>query len=160
MPITAFTTYADVRAVLGVSEKDLSDSTLALDWYSDNLDEELAEVSATLADSFATASTATSPSPEQVRLVRSVRTFAATVVARTATTALRLAAPQQVTDGKAAMARFTDPLDRLAKDIEAKYQAAKAKVEAAALAVENVGNTSTSRVWFAVVSPSTDPVTG
>lgn len=160
MPITAFTTYADVRAVLGVSEKDLSDDTLALAWYSDNLDEAMAEISLTLADSFAVASQEATPSSEQVRLVRSVRTFASAAVARTATAALRLAAPQQVTDGKAAMARFTDPLDRLTKDIEAKYLAAKAKVEAAVVALENSGKVTTPRVWFSVVSPAEDPVTG
>lgn len=158
MPITAYTTYDDVRAVLGVSSKDLADATLALHWYSDALDEALDEVSPNLAQAFADASAATTPSAEQVRLIRSVRTFAATVVAKTATTAVRMFAPQHITDGKAAMSRFTDPIKELVKDIDAKYLDAREKVVAALAGTTPA--VTVARQWFSAVSPADDPVTG
>lgn len=160
MSITAYTTFADVRAVLGVSEKDLSDSTLSLAWYSDTLDEELEEVSTNLVATFLAATSAVTPSEDQKRLMRAVRIFAAAAVARTATAAIRLAAPQQVTDGKAAMTRFSDPIKELTKDVEAKYLAARDKVAAALSAIISTGSGGGQRPWFSVVSPSSDPVTG
>lgn len=160
MSITAYTTYDDVRAVLGVSAKDLSDETLSLAWYSDVLDEELDKVSSTLAQAFSTASSETTPSVAQQRLMRSVRIFASVAVANSATAALRMFAPQQVTDGKAAMTRFSDPVKELAKEIATKLQSARDAVAAALVAVETTSLTSTPRVWFSVVSPTSDPVTG
>ncbi len=160
MPITVYTTYNDVRAVLGVSSKDLSDDTLALNWYSDALDDELDGVHANLATFFSDASQAQPPSDKQVRLMRSVRTFAATVVAKAATTGLPMFAPQQVGDGKAMMARFSDPVRDIVKSVEKAYQAAKDKLVLDVAALEEVSSTGVARVWFSVVSPVDDPVTG
>jgi hypothetical protein len=82
------------------------------------------------------------------------------VVAKAAIPAMRMAAPQQVSDGKATLTRFTDPLVELERGIDKNYAQAKNRVEAAleALLVGNKG--TTARVYFSVVSPGVDPVTG
>lgn len=160
MSIAAYTTFNDVRAALGVTPKDLADDTLALSYYEDSLLEGLDNVHPSLIQSFNEANSADPQSSAQARLTRSVRLLATLVVAKAAIPAMRMAAPQQVSDGKATLTRFTDPLVELERGIDKNYAQAKNRVEAAleALLVGNKG--TTARVYFSVVSPGVDPVTG
>lgn len=160
MALTAYTSYADVRAALGVTPKDLSDETLGLPYYEDSLVEGLDSVHSSLITAFDEATAAAPQSPAQSRLIRSFRVLATLIAARAAIPALRMAAPQQVTDGKAALTRFNDPLSDLTRALDDKYNQAKVRAEEA-LALLTVASTpSVPRVWFSAVTPSADPVTG
>ena len=160
MPITSYTTYDDVRAALGVSDQDLGDSTLGLTLYDDALAMELAAVSPTIETLFASTSAQPSPTDAEKQLLRATRAFATYVVARELVPAMRMFAVQQVTDSKASMSRFNDPLAQLAKDIEKKYQLAKDALVAALTGVVGQALPSTPRQYLYVVSPAYDPVTG
>lgn len=160
MALTAFTTYDDVRAALGVTTKDLPDGTLGLAYYEDSLIEGLDDVHTSLVQAFEEANSAEPQTQAQARLARSTRLYATLVVAKAALPALRMAAPQQVTDGKAAMSRFNDPLIELERRIDDNCAKARNKVDAALQLVLTSATTTVSRVWFSVVSPAEDPVTG
>lgn len=160
MSILTYTTYNDVRAALGVTVKDLADETLALQLYSDTLDSELEEVDADLATIFADASAAVPPSAAQSRLLRSARQFATFALAKTLAPSLPVFARKQITDGKAALTRYDDPLKEVLKDLTQKYQASRDRLLSAIQALDGATASSTPRLYFAVASPSSDPVTG
>ena len=160
MALTAYTSYADVRAALGVSQKDLSDETLGLPYYEDSLVEGLDSVHSSLIPAF-DESTATDPqTPAQSRLTRSFRVLATLITARAAIPALRMAAPQQVTDGKAAFTRFNDPLAELSRALDEKYNQARVRAEEALAQLTTSNSSTVPRVWFSAVTPGSDPVTG
>lgn len=160
MSITSYTTYDDVRAALGVSDQDLSDSTLGLTLYDDALAMELAAVSPNIETLFASTNAQPSHTDAEKQLLRATRTFATYAVARELVPAMRMFAVQQVTDSKAAMSRFSDPLAQIAKDIEKKYQLTKDALLAALASVVGQSSPSTQRQYLYVVSPAYDPVTG
>ena len=68
--ITEFTSYADVRAALGVSEDDLEDETLELDLYADMLEVEFEDVSATFLTTYAAAQATDTPTEAQARFLK------------------------------------------------------------------------------------------
>lgn len=160
MTLTAFTSYDNVRAALGVTTKDLPDGTLGLSYYEDSLAEGLDDVHTSLVNAFEEAASADPQSDAQSRLVRSARLYATIVVAKAALPALRLAAPQQVTDGKAGMTRFNDPFIELERRIDDNCSRAKTKLDAALQEVLKAGSSRAARVWFSVINPDSDPVTG
>ena len=73
--ITEFTSYADVRAALGVSEDDLEDETLELDLYADMLEVEFEDVSATFLTTYAAAQATDTPTEAQARFLKATRLF-------------------------------------------------------------------------------------
>lgn len=121
---------------------------------------ELAAVSPTVEALFASTSAQPSPTDAEKQLLRATRAFSTYAVARELVPAMRMFAVQQVTDSKASMSRFSDPLAQIAKDIEKKYQLTKDALLAALAAVVGQASTSTQRQYLYVVSPAYDPVTG
>ena len=160
MAITSYTTYDDVRAALGVSAQDLQDSTLGLTLYDDALAMELAAISSGVEALFTVTNNSVSPTDAEKQFLRATRTFATYAVARELVPAMRMFAVQQVTDSKASMSRFSDPLATVSKDIEKKYQLAKDALNAALVSVNGAGSSGYQRVDLFVSSPSFDPVTG
>ena len=67
--ITDYTTFNDVRAALGVDDKDLPDSVLALDIYSAGLTQDLEDVDVNLPDTYLTVSAESSPTAQQTRFL-------------------------------------------------------------------------------------------
>ena len=125
MAIVSYTTFNDVRAVLGVSDDELEDATLSLSVYADSLDLELLAIGATLPSLF----TATQNKPlgdrtadEKVFLMQ-VAQFATYHVANEVGQALPMM-PKTISDGKANMSRFADAPYRLTMErIKSKYDA-------------------------------------
>lgn len=111
MALTTYTSYAEIRAVLGVSAKELTDVTLALPLYEQVLLQDLDEVSATVAAAY-TSVAAIDPGSRtttQQKLYEITRSFAAYQVASNLLTALPLFAPRAVKDGRAELERQADP---------------------------------------------------
>ena len=107
--ITEFTSYADVRAALGVSEDDLEDGTLELDLYADMLEVEFEDVSATFLTTYAAAQATDTPTEAQARFLKATRLFSTYAIAKHLTASLPLFAAKDVTDSKATVTRFDSP---------------------------------------------------
>lgn len=162
--ITDYTTFADVRALLGVNDIELSDATLALEVYSHSLTAELEEVDVGLPAKFVeVADTDDSAwTTAQRRFFESCRLFSAYAVAKQATTALPMFGPKDVGDSKAVISRFSDsPYKQTEKKIKEGFDLQKTRL-AKAYADLNTTSTTTAtpRTMLVISSPTTDRVTG
>lgn len=110
MALLDYTSYDEVRAVLGVSEKEITDATLALDVYQLNLSVELAALSEALEGDYATVSAvaANTRTALQTKFYGAVRLFSTYAVAFQLLAALPNFSPKDITDGKAAVGRYAD----------------------------------------------------
>lgn len=124
MAILTFTTFEDVRGVLGVTEEEVDDVTLSLNIYDFGLQEELEDIGATLPSEFVTVAAVveSSRTDDQQRFFRLVQMFSTYAVAKQLASSLPLFAPQSITDSKATMARFTqNPYEATVKEIDRQY---------------------------------------
>lgn len=163
MPVLDYTTAADIRAVLGVSDIELKDETLALEVYASNLNAELEEVGTTLPTKYAEVSgtQADARTPEQRRFFETTRLFAAYAVAKQCTSSLPMFSPKDISDSKTLMGRFSDsPYKETTKRVCAGYDLNKTRLANAFAALSQTTGALPQRVLMAVSSPSTDRVTG
>ena len=164
MSLTDYTSYAEVRAVLGVESEEISDTTLALSLYGDHLTNELEGVNVNLPTQYAAVVAVVSPAVRtdvQTRFYSVTRLFAAYAVAKQLGSALAMFGPKDITDGKATVSRFADsPYKATLSRVDQQYEALRAKLEAAYLALGLTLTQSTPRPYFVISSPSTNPVTG
>lgn len=160
MALAPYTTYADVRAACGVTEEEVPDAVLSLQLYELTLLRDLKGVSASLAADFGAWSADGAPALQQAA-ASAVKLFATYAVARTLSVGLPLAAPKDIGDGKATLARFADaPYRAVIERVQAEYEKALAELRSAVEALSG-GSTSTSYgSTFLVSSPSFDPVLG
>jgi hypothetical protein len=161
--LTNYTTYNDIRSILGVSDQELSDATLGLEVYKSYLDSELDEVDSTLITEYAAvvAVLEASRTAAQKRFYRTTRLFAVYAVARQLTTALPLFSPKDISDGKASLARFSDsPYREVTKKVTSEYDRLKTALLDAFYGLTSSTATSTARVYFSSAILVPDPVTG
>jgi hypothetical protein len=160
-PIIEYTTYAEVRSALGVSDEELEDSTLALNMYALALDAALKRISATLPADYGVieAKDATARSTAEQNVFDAVRLFSVYQIAAELT-GLPLFSPKQVTDGKAGFSRYADsPYKEAIKQVRQKldlYQNSLMSVYASFKS----SSTPATRVWMGGGTPTTDPVLG
>jgi hypothetical protein len=164
MALLDFISFDDVRAALGVSSDEITDTTLSLDLYEFNLVSELESIGLTLIADYE-AQKASAPdtwTEEQTRFHQAVKLFSAYAVAKQATVALPMFSPKEQTDGKAALVRFAqNPYkDTIAAILQA-YDVYRTKLEAAYGVIKMTGTPEAStRPYFIVATPAYDPVTG
>jgi len=159
-----YTTFAEIRAVLGVTTDELSDATLELDLYTYSLDLEIASIDAGLAAEFAAvkAVAPVSRTTAQTTLYAAVKAFTPYAVAVQLASSLPLFAPKSITDGKASISRDSSaPYAATIAQCKFNYEKFRAGLEAAYSALVG-GAASVVAVlpFLSVVSPSSDPVTG
>lgn len=157
MALTAYTSYDNVRAALGIPAKELADATLALSLYVNSLELALVAVDTDMITDFTTASGQSTVA--SLAFVKSLNNFAAYYVAQMCSSLLLT---KSVTDGKAGFIRQSDRgyLDAMARlDRESSRASADLRTKYDAYA-----GTSTAVVvpptFLGVSTPSTDPVTG
>ena len=160
MAVLTYTTYADIRAALGVSDEDLEDSTLGLNLYANYLTQEMEDVSLTLESTFTTAAAVVTPSAEQTRFLTATRLFATFAVAKQLTAALPLFSAKQISDGKATMQRFDNPYRDTIKNVLEQYDRTRNRLISALSALGTSTTASVTKSYFSVVSPDTDPIVG
>lgn len=164
MSMPEFITFDDVRAALGVSEDEITDTTLSLDVYEFNLVSELEGISLLLIPAYLALSEAgpTSWTDIQKRFYQATRLFAAYAVAKQATIAVPMFSPKEQTDGKAGLVRFAqDPYKGMIARVLAQYEIFKIKLEVAyAATTATTATPLTIRSYMSVVGIGVDPVTG
>lgn len=163
MALAPYCSPDEVRAVLGPTDVELSNSTLDLPVYSLGLLRELRRISLTLPAAYLVANTAVAPTAQQQSLVDSVREFSVYCVARQVGASLGLTAAKDITDDKASLGRFSDGSfqDVLARVEELFQRTRAALVEVAAVALSDVGTSSfIFPIAFVPSRRGIDPVTG
>lgn len=166
MELIAFTTYADIRAIVGLSAKELPDEDLALESYIFGLQESLGAVSSTLEADYTSASanmSADSYTDSEQSLYRATRLFAAAQVSLAVAYSLPMRANKAITDGKAGLSRFTDsPFRDTVENLKGLFASAKANLETVYASYKGLDSTTVVSLpsFVRAVSPSVDPVTG
>ncbi len=161
MALTDFTSYDEIRAVLGVSDEELEDVTIALPLYYQKLSFEFEDLSDNLVALYTAAKAAPSPTAAQTKLLNAVQVFSAYVVARDLLVSIPLFAPRRIQDGRAEMERFTDPFETLRDDVAAGYLSAKARVETALAGLGElvVSSAYVTPAYTSLAGLAIDPVT-
>lgn len=162
MLLTDYTTYNEVRAVLGVDLDELSDNTLALEVYLRSLELELQGIAAALPADFATVKVVAEASrtASQQAFYAAVKLFAPYAVAVQLSSGLSLFAPKTVTDGKAVVTRDSSaPYKAAIEECKANYSRFRVVLVNAYAAYKGSASVGTVRPFFVVVSPASDPVT-
>ena len=158
--ILNYTTYDEIRAILGVSSDDLEDATLDLQIYDNYLTMELEDVNINIPDAFSTAYTAPSPTAAQLRFLQATSMFAAFAIARQLTTSLPLFAAKQETDSKASGTRFDNAYKDTIASVQKEYGRMRNRLIQCYDAVASTETTKVTRTFFGIVKPSSDPITG
>lgn len=159
MALIDYTTYAEIRAVLGVSDEELEDADLALPIRNLELEMAFDEVSPNLLDFYDIALAANPKSPSQRRLVRAVPVFAAYAVAIRLLASLPLFAPKKITDGRAEFERIADPYKHLREELGLALDNVIGIIKDALEDLGEIGPTLSPQL-FAMSSRTLDPVTG
>lgn len=117
MAVTDYTTSASVRAVLGVAEEELEDTTIESTVFGTRLDETFYGMNASLPDDFLTIGALGAPSTLQIRFLNLVEAFAAYQVAGFLLGSVALFAPQEIEASRDRFARVADPYKDLRSDV-------------------------------------------
>lgn len=164
MAMLDYTTYDDIRAVLGVSSDELEDSTLSLTVYEYGLSSELRSINRAIPTDHATvaAKSESTWTNEERDFIEVMSLFSTYAVARHLLTSLPLFSPKEISDGKASMVRYSiNPYEETIKRVEGMYQRYRDELETvySAYKVETAPSRPL-RTFMSVASPSSDPITG
>ncbi len=162
MALTDYTSYASIRAGLGVSEPELPDLVLSNSIYDVMLREDLREINANLSADFITAKADVTPSPEQTRFVELVETYSAYQVDSQLLVSVAMFAPKTIKDSSSELVRVLDPYADTRKAIVATLTYLRAKMLDAYQALDptEAAPAAVTRVLVAGVGLGLDPVTG
>jgi len=164
MALIAFTTFADIRSVIGLTTEELPDTDLQLETYLFGLEAALDAISPNLVVAYVSAASAISASTEtttQKTLYRATRLFAVAQVGLAVAYSLPMRAQKAITDGKAGLSRFTDsPFRDTLENLQGLLASAQTNLATAYAASVGGIVTATLPSFMSVVSPAVDPVTG
>lgn len=139
MVITDYTSYAEVRSVLGVSTKELLDATLSLPAYLAMLEMSLTDINplAFQRTQEIFAIDVGSRTALQATFFKTVQVYSMYTMARLLATSLPMFAVQKITDGKAEFDRFDAAYKDIIDGIDAGYVSFQWRVGLALQALEN-----------------------
>ncbi len=161
MELRDYTSFADVRAALGVSEKELSDETLSLSLYEDNLKMELDNIGDTFTDEYDALLVADSPNKAEEKLLRAGRLFCTYVVANHLLSSMTMFSPKDISDGKASFSRQGDnPYSKTIEMVKSRYSQYTAGLGEVYADFKTTTTVTTAPVYMLVSSPTTNPITG
>lgn len=161
--ITDYTTYAEIRSILGVSDEEIPDTELELPIWSMMLDQKLEEVSELVAVNRQTVSgtPVENRTPAQIKFQAVSGLYAAYAVAQELLVSLPMFGFKQLTDGKAEIIRF-DRWDDLKAGVQKGANAMRVKLRLALAALDPSFSLppATTSVFIVSTGIATDPVTG
>jgi len=164
LKVTDVSTFAEIRAALGIDDVELPDNVLELEMYRLNLNAEIQAVDSTLEAKFVVVKdiVEASRTTDQQGLFIATSLFALYAVALHLTESLPIFSPKTISDGKANISRYSDsPYKETIAAIKARYAARKTALEEALATYD--GTTATAAGlpnYMGVSTLETDPVTG
>lgn len=155
-------TTDSVRAVLGVSSKELPDTVLSNSIYSVRLREAMIDLHPQIVADFATIGALASPTSDQQRFLDLAQTYAAYNVAQQCLVSLPMFSPMTIGDEKAQLIRFADAYKALKDDVGAVLSLIRTKLQNVYQVInpDALAPNQVARSWGAAVGLATDPVTG
>lgn len=126
--LTDYTSYDEIRAVLGVSDEELEDGTLALPLYLTMLLMEFDDIEPTLDVQYTNIKALPSRTTQEQKLLDVVSVFSAYAIAQHLLTSLPLFAPKRITDGRAEMDRIADPFESVREEVRNTYRILRARL--------------------------------
>lgn len=160
--LTDYTSYAAVRAVLGVSSDEIEDTVIALPMYEIMLVEDLLDLNPSMNDDYSVVRVIASKTAIEARFAQIVQTYASYQVAYTLLGAAPMFAPKDIKDGKAGVARVADPFQPLQASIAQALSYIRIKLLSSyeAYAPAELAPQAISRDFLTSTGLSLDPVTG
>lgn len=163
MDITAYTSFDDIRAVLGVSIDELEDPTISLPVYALNLEAELRDISPQLPSDLE-AVRGKEPSlrtSDETWLLQMGQLFVTYSVANQLSSAMPMFSPKEISDSKASLSRFSmNPFTETIKRVKEQFETTKSRLTAAYDVVKANSGTKVRPAYMVVSRPGRDPVTG
>lgn len=163
MDLDNYTTPAQVRSVLGVSDDELDDATVKLEVYTSGLGEDLREVSETLDSVYAAinGNDEATRTPAEARVWRMTRLFSTYSMAKRVGGSLSMFGPKSLVEGKASMTRFSgDPYKATLANIAEEFDLARQRLLDALAGLQSGTIKVKLRPLMAAVNLATDPVIG
>ena len=160
--LTQYTTFDEVRAVLGVSDEELEDEVLIQPFYERQLILDIEDVDAGIPDAFDTVSAIqyASRTKVQKRFFDLVQLFSAYAIGRTLLTSMPYFAELRVQDGRSEKERVKDPFAFPRDGVQAGFTAARQSLLAAYAGLTGTpATTRVTRTLLSSVGLATDPVT-
>lgn len=158
MSLQDLTSFDEVRAVLGVSDNDIEDQTLALPVYWLQLQMDLEGCYPALETIYTGIEAQPVKTPEEQKLANVVQVLSTYLVAKSLLGSSTLFAPKVITDGRASLQR-QEPQDDLKDDINATLVGLKARLMAALEALGFPIAPKNQRVYFASAPLAVNPIT-
>lgn len=162
MAITTYTSYAEIRAVLGVSSTELTDAQLALPIYDLHSTLVLEDVYVDLPADFATVSALPSKSANQQRFLDLTKLYVPYAIANELVKSLPMSTVKQLTDGRAGFMRQDDVQKEMQDNIDQTLLAVKYRLSAIYATLFPSKVVKVSNIATALTKASTlgkDPVT-
>jgi hypothetical protein len=163
MALTDYTSYDEVRAVLGVSVDEIDDVTLGLGVYSLNLLAELEDIADALPEDYAIvlAVDGGSRTEKQRKLYNAVQLFAPYAAGKQLASSLPIFSPKAITDGKSGFTRYSDsPYKQSIAECLKQYSANRQRLIDAYASFKDTSAALSPRPYLTVSVPTTNPVTG
>ena len=158
--LTEYTTCDDIRAALGVSEEEISDSTLGLSLYETLLNEDLLAVDALLVSTWVALPAVDSRNAAQLRLGNMVSLYSTYAVAYRLTDSVELFGFLKVADGRASTERTGEAFENLRANSASMLARLRGLLLAALQAiVPATVTTATVFSWVSSTGIAADPVT-
>lgn len=160
--LTTYTTYAEVRAALGVSEEEISDETLELQMFETMLVEDFADLDALVLPVWEALPAEADRSAAQARFAALVHLYATYAVAYRLTDNVELFGFLKMSDGRASAERTKEAFANLRSNIAAMLARIATKLLAALLILEpeTVLPVAGDLALVSSVGIAVDPVTG
>lgn len=164
--LTDYTSYAEVRAILGTNVDELEDATLGLDVYVNALEFELAAAGekvvsgADLVADYVAAAALASPTVAEARLVAAVKLLAPYAVALQMASSLPQFSPKSITGEKVGFIRHADSYKVTLDECFKNFGKYLSNLEAVYGVFKSASVSTSARAYLGVSSPLTDPVAG
>lgn len=158
--LTDFTSYAEIRAVLGVSSTELPDSVLAQPQWVALLSVDLEDLHSNLETLYLSYTTVPTDR-DMLRFYKLTRLYASYVVAQILLGTLTMFSVQTLTDGRASFTRQTDIFADVREAVTGMLTTLKVKLSAAyvILTPTETAFTTTSFTYTTSTGIATNPVT-
>lgn len=162
MELTDYTTYAEVRAVMGVSDIELPDSQLELPLYLTKLQADLDSIDDRINGLYENLLEGDEDAldPGEMKFIRAVQVFAPYAVGRGASSFVSMSGLKRIEDGKAKAERFANSFGDMLQGIVSEYYKWRAHLVEMFTALGYEVAPLPPRVWTSVVTPAYNPVTG
>jgi predicted NBD/HSP70 family sugar kinase len=163
MAFTDITSTAEVRAVLGVSEKELHDDVLLLPLYTTQLTGDIDALHAQMLADFAATAPLATKTDDQERFVNLVQAYAAYHIAKQCLGAVAMFAPARISAaGKSEAERVPDAYAQLRIDVPTTLSILRTRLRAAyaRLNPDATPPAPAERLAALAATPGTSPITG